>query len=594
MDERQELEALRRLAALEAKQTGSSVLDRTEQQREAARLRKELVDGMPWYDKAAAGFGKAIYDVGRGAGQLVGAVSRDDVAESRRLDAALMDSGAGMAGNLAGNVAMLAPVAMVPGANTIAGGAAVGAITGLMQPSTSTGETLTNVSLGGIGGAAVPAASAAWRSGRAMMEPLSNQGQQRIVGRALNRAAGADAPAVAQRLQEAGRPFVGPSQGPFQRTTMGELVPGSMPTVGQAAQNPGVAALERSASAISPDVTNAVSGMMQQQNAARVGMLNEMAGADGARAFAVANRDATAEQLYGAARRIGVDPAKLTPEALQNIANFSQRIPDAVLNKARSLAKIKGTPMTDATSVDGMHWVKMAIDDEIGAATRAGNGTLARAYLGLQEDLLSGLDKLSPAYAAARGVYRDMSRPINQMEVAQAVADKSINKLSGNLQPNAYANALTDQTAARATGMPRATLAGTMDNAQMNGLQSLLLDVQRSNAATNVGRGAGSDTVQKLAYTNLLEQSGVPTFLRELAPAQVAGNLLARGGDALYGRANRELGERLAQAMLDPAQAAQLMQAATPAQRSALLEYARRGASGLAIAAPSTANAAKQ
>lgn len=594
MDERQELEALRRLAALEAKAKDGAAVQGATAANEAARLRKSLVEGMPWYEKAAAGFGKAIYDVGRGAGQLVGAVSRDDVAESRRLDAALMDSGAGMAGNLAGNVAMLAPVAMVPGANTIAGGAAVGAITGLMQPSTSTGETLTNVSLGGVGGAVVPAASAAWRSGRAMMEPLSNQGQQRIVGRALNRAAGADAPAVAQRLQEAGRPFVGPSQGPLQRTTMGELVPGSMPTVGQAAQNPGVAALERSASAISPDVTNAVSGMMQQQNAARVGMLNEMAGADGARAFAVANRDATAEQLYGAARRVGIDPARLTPEALENISRFSQRVPDEVLNRARQIATISGEPMTDATSVQGLHYVKMAIDDLIGQANRSGNRTLERAYGGLQRDLLTGLDNLSPDYGAARRVYSEMSRPINQMDTAQAIADRSVNRLTGNLQPNAYANALTDQTAARATGMPRATLAGTMDNAQMNGLQSLLLDVQRSNAATNVGRGAGSDTVQKLAYTNLLEQSGVPTFLRELAPAQVAGNLLARGGDALYGRANRELGERLAQAMLDPAQAAQLMQVATPAQRSALLEYAKRGASGLAIAAPSTANAAKQ
>jgi hypothetical protein len=341
-------------------------------------------------------------------------------------------------------------------------------------------------------------------------------------------------------------------------------------------------------------VTNAVSGVMQQQNAARVGLLNDMAGADGARAFAVANRDATAEQLYGAARRIGVDPAKLTPDVLQNIANFSQRIPAAILNKARELAKIKGTPMTDATSVQGMHWIKMAIDGEIGAAKRAGNDALARAYTGLQQDLLAGLDELSPAYKAARKVYADMSRPVNQMEVAQAITDKSVNKLTGNLQPNAYANALTDQTAARATGLPSATLGGTMENAQMNSLNSLLMDVQRANAANNVGRGAGSDTVQKLAYTNLLEQSGVPTFLQEFAPAQVAGNLLARGGDALYGRANREMAERLAQAMLDPAEAARLMQMATPAQRNALLQLAQRGASGLAISAPATANAQKQ
>lgn len=594
MDERQELLALRRLAELEAKAKDSATVSNATAKAEAERMRKQMVEQMPWYEKARAGFGKAIYDVGRGAGQLVGAVSRDDVAQSRAMDAALMDSGAGMAGNLVGNVAMLAPTAMIPGANTIVGGAAIGAVAGLLQPSASGTETAMNVGFGGVLGGAVPFASRAIQAGRAMAEPLSDVGQQRIVGRALNRAAGADAPAVAQRLREAGAPFVGPSQGPFQRTTMGELIPGSVPTVGQAARNPGVAALERSAAATNPDVTNAISGVMQQQNAARVGLLNDMAGADGARAFAVANRDATAEQLYGAARRVGIDPARLTPDVLQNIAEFSARVPDEVLNRARQLATINGTPMTDATSVQGLHYVKMAIDDLIGAANRSGNRTLERAYVGLQRDLLTGLDNLSPDYAAARNVYAQMSRPINQMDTAQAIADRSINRLTGNLQPNAYANALTDQTAARATGMPNATLAGTMENAQTNALNSLLLDVQRANAANNVGRGAGSDTVQKLAYTNLLEQSGVPTFLQEFAPAQVAGNLLARGADAVYGRANRELSARLAETMLDPAQAARLMEMATPAQRNALMQLIQRGATGLAIAGPATANAQKQ
>lgn len=594
MDERQELIALRRLAELEAKAKDGATVQGATAANEAARLRKEMVAGMPWYEKAAAGFGKAIYDVGRGAGQLVGAVSSDDVAKSRELDAALMDSGAGMVGNLAGNVAMLAPTAMIPGANTIAGGAAVGAVSGLLQPSTSGTETALNAGLGGVLGGAVPLVTRSIQAGRAMAEPLSDAGQRRIVGRAITRAAGAEAPAVQQRLRDAAAPFVGPSQGPFERTTMGEFVPGSLPTVGQAAQNPGVAALERAAAATSPDVTNAISGVMQQQNAARVGLLNDMAGADGARAFAAANRDATAEQLYGQARRVGIDPAKLTPDALDNIAKFSQRVPDAVIAKAQELAKIKGEPMTDATSVQGLHYVKLAIDDLIGQAKRSGNGTLERAYVGLQKDLLTGLDALSPDYAAARNVYATMSRPINQMDVAQSIADKSVNKLTGNLQPNAFANALSDHTAARATGMPGATMAGTMENSRNNALNSLLLDVQRANAATNVGRGAGSDTVQKLAYTNLLEQSGVPTFLQEFAPAQVAGNLLARGADAVYGRANRELSARLAEAMLDPGAAAQLMREATPAQRREILRLIQRSASGLAIAAPATANASKQ
>ena len=105
-------------------------------------------------DRFLAGMGKAFTDVARGAGQLVGAVSRKDVEETRKLDAPLMATTAGRVGDIAGNVALLAPTALIPGANTITGGAVIGAASGLLQPSTSTGETLTNVGLGGVAGSA--------------------------------------------------------------------------------------------------------------------------------------------------------------------------------------------------------------------------------------------------------------------------------------------------------------------------------------------------------------------------------------------------------------------------------------------------------
>lgn len=116
-------------------------------------LTADPTDGMSGVDKFRAGIGKAFTDVARGAGQLVGAVSRDDVAQSRKMDAPLMNTGAGVAGNLAGNVALLAPTAMIPGANTVTGAGVVGATAGLLAPSTSTQETVTNVVAGGLGGA---------------------------------------------------------------------------------------------------------------------------------------------------------------------------------------------------------------------------------------------------------------------------------------------------------------------------------------------------------------------------------------------------------------------------------------------------------
>ena len=100
-----------------------------------------------------AGAGKAFVDLGRGIGQYVGLTSRQDVADSRQRDAPLMATGEGMAGNIAGNVAATLPAMAIPGANTVVGAGLIGAGLGAAQPSTSTGETLRNVAVGGALGA---------------------------------------------------------------------------------------------------------------------------------------------------------------------------------------------------------------------------------------------------------------------------------------------------------------------------------------------------------------------------------------------------------------------------------------------------------
>lgn len=145
-------------------------------------------DGMSTTQKVLAGIGKGMVDVGRGVGQMVGLVSRDDVAKARELDAPLMRTGAGQVGNFIGNAAMIAPAALIPGAATIPGAAAVGAVTGLAQPSTSTKETLGNIAIGGAAGAAgqavankVPAMLRGWQANQAdEAARLTQQNAQRF------------------------------------------------------------------------------------------------------------------------------------------------------------------------------------------------------------------------------------------------------------------------------------------------------------------------------------------------------------------------------------------------------------------------------
>lgn len=159
-------------------------------------------EGMSTLDKIRAGVGKAIVDTGRGLGQMVGLVNRDDVAESRRLDQALMNTTAGKVGNFAGNMALLAPASAIPGAATVPGAALIGAAAGLAQPSTSTGETLTNIGLGGAGGAL----------GQAVGNKLSSAIHSRAQSRVAQQAAAnvADAQRFAAAAQGAKQGYVIP------------------------------------------------------------------------------------------------------------------------------------------------------------------------------------------------------------------------------------------------------------------------------------------------------------------------------------------------------------------------------------------------
>lgn len=137
-------------------------------------------EGMSGMDKFLAGTGKAFVDMGRGVGQMTGLIDQASVDEAKRRDAPLMNTGAGMAGNIAGNVAAMIPAAMIPGANTLAGASLVGAVSGAIQP-TATGESrAANAMFGGVTG-------------------LAGQGVANTIGRAV-RPVRAELPTQASRL----------------------------------------------------------------------------------------------------------------------------------------------------------------------------------------------------------------------------------------------------------------------------------------------------------------------------------------------------------------------------------------------------------
>jgi hypothetical protein len=344
-----------------------------------------------------------------------------------------------------------------------------------------------------------------------------------------------------------------------------------------------LAALQRSAATVDPE---SYAARAVQQDEARSAELADLAGTKGARDFAAANRDATAKQLYDQAYDVGLDLTKMSPARRGEITKLMQRpaVQDA-MGQAKLLAANEGVKLDNpAGSVKGLDYLKRALDDQI----EKSSGNEQRILVGVKNRLLTTVDTLSPEYAAARKVFQDMSKPINEMDIAQEIANRSTNKLTGALMPASFGRAMTDDVAQSATGYGKATLENSIDPANLARLQNLKSDLARSVQARDLGRGPGSNTVQNLAMQNLIQRSGMPEGVIN-APA------LGRFGSWMYDKADEAMKKRLAAALLNPQDTAALLSRAPPASLPATTNPAlgaRSAAIARALALPAIATEA--
>jgi hypothetical protein len=619
---------------------------------------------MSGLDKFIVGAGKAVSDTGQGLGQIGAGIMdylrprksgqsrtdemRGEVAETRRLDAPIMDTGAGFAGNIGGNIAMaLLPggamagagraISQVPNAarlgqalmaggrgimapSSIPAAMGVGAAQGAIQPSTSTGETMMNAGLGGAAAGAVPLAIRGVQVGRSLLDPFSDAGQARIIGRGLNTAAGTadDAKAAMKSLQAAA-----------------PLVPGSLPTAGQSAQNPGIAALERTAVATDPVASAEMARRLAAQNEARIGAVEGIAGTPAMRKSAEEARADAAQVAYGRSRASDAMRRDLAQEQAAN--QYEQGIglsvgtglpkqtleqslegairPSSALEKlaerpafksyiaaAQTLAKNKGQDIGNPLeSIDGLHYIKLAIDDALSGTdpTQALGRNAKAATVDMKERLITEMDKISPAYAASREAFQQSSRPINQMALAEQLLKPSSEggavSFRGDMTPAAFARRLSDKTAADVTNFKGATLQNTMEPDQLATLNAVRDDLLRKDFAETAGRGVGSDTVQKLAYSNMMNSTGLPSWVTGVPKALGVGGMAQRFGDLGYKSANEEMRAKLAQALMNPNEVASLMEAGmvTP-EMQRLVQGLSRGGAAVGAASPYLLNTTKE
>lgn len=541
---------------------------------------------MNTFERFAAGTGKSITDAGRGLGQMIGLVDQKDIEESRRLDAPLMNTGAGTAGNIFGNVALLAPTAAIPGANTVTGATLINALAGAALTPGTLGERAQAASFSGLGGGAGIGAgkviSGAGRIASAAAMPLTKSGQEKIVGEVLRRAAGNSADDVISRLRGAT-----------------ELVPGSVPTAAEVADSGGIAALQRAMSAVNPDAY-AHRGM--SNNAARVEALRGIAGDEQAMQAAIAARKSATDPLYKAA-----DSAVVTSD--EQLREIMSRLPNGTIAQAQEIARMTnrpikfgadipessvatgrvdlatGRPVMQTTAAQnaqftgrGIDLIKKAIDDVVNTNPTAAIGKNAKsAGLGVKQDLVNWADNAIPEYGQARQAWAEGTVPISQMQIGQELLNKlepalvSYHPSGAQFRQagSSFANALNDvrgNLVKNATGGINRSLEDVMTPEQMATLNGIGADLSRSSAAADMGRGAGSNTFQNFAMDNLAAQSGMPPAVGAL------GNMLTLGaGSKLMGAAKAisnkiyqgsddAMKSRMADILLDPQAAATVME----------------------------------
>ena len=453
-------------------------------------------------------------------------------------------------------------VGMIPSfarANPYMQGAAItgagGAVQGALMP-IETGETglpmygemaknaAVGTAIGAPLGVAAPAITAGINRGvqaaKGLVEPFYQKGQEQIVGRFLREAAGGEAPQAMRNLKAA-QP----------------LVAGSMPTAAEVAGVPSLAALQRTAVAGSPVASNLIAARQSAQNEARANALRGIASENRVAKYATL-RERVADDLYDEALK-PLNLGELTPKMTKEIAGLTKTpaikraMADAQINAAN-----RGLDIADpAGSMRGLHETKMALDDQIKAVKakleRDGAGATSAELNGLmtaKTRLLGFIETVSPEYKTARVTFERLSKPVEQLESIANLAKKSISPENEKIYISRFSNDLQ-----------KLIDEGKLSNRQIERLTTIKDDLARSKFAQEAGRGVGSDTMQKLAYSNMIQKAGIPTALGNSSATGFLGNLASRTGDVMYGRANREMAQKLAESLLSPEETLRLMRA---------------------------------
>lgn len=375
-----------------------------------------------------------------------------------------------------------------------------------------------------------------------------------------------------------------------------ELVPGSVPTAGEAASPLGItrfSALQESAEKVLPTEYLA---RRKQQDAARAAAIREVGGTPIDLEVAKILRDATAKTNYGAASKQLVDAddvffglldrpsmekviARASNIARERGQPFSigrnvpeQTAPGAIEPGMGGMGVARGEVTVPAERaqypVQSLHYMKLAFDDLIRDPATFGIGkTEAAGIAGTRGEFLNWVEGKADAYRGARETFRAQSGPINQMEIGQYLESKLLSALEGEtkLRPAAFAGAVeaAPQTIKRATdGAVRyKKLSDVLTPEQVKIVEDIRQDLARQAEYRTQARAArpAGPSAETAATQTMIEAAGgatMPTLLNRFAT--VANAVMKR----LAGKIDRKLAMEIASDLLQPETAALALEVA--------------------------------
>ena len=328
--------------------------------------------------------------------------------------------------------------------------------------------------------------------------------------------------------------------------------PGYVPTAGEAVTNLGVTkypALQQEVARFAP---TEYYQRGQTQNAALINPLNVAESIPSA----IAKRGAETGPMYEAATAPGkvADVSKIA----SHIDSVLERNPGntALVNEfnviKKGLTDESGALRTDAQQIS-------STVDNIKAALKDEKNTFIKGELNKAKDMLV---EAIPGYTEAQKQFAKLSKPINQMEVADFLKTKLGSALrdENKLTPASYANALANapSTVKRATGLPAyENLSDIVTPAQMKVLDGIKSDL--ANRAMFEEQAAAGSKLGKV-----IPAGAIPTAPHFLSKVVTVANTII---NKLQGRIDRKVATELAIEMLNPETAALSLEQALARQK---------------------------